>query len=161
MLFLGSLAFLVLKGKQLYKSYKQDEELDTPFLLGLVSLLFQNGSFLFEILHLLAYRENGEGVLAFQVLSQVASVCSQLTITVFLVLVSWGWTLTYRRLKKCEFYVPLIITIAIVHIVMVGLDNVDTHTIDRYHSYDGVSGTIMLVLRIAIFAYYIFGIHNT
>lgn len=57
LLYLASFAFLFVKGREFYRNYRRSdgEDVDYPFLLGLVSLLFQNGSFLLELLHLQTY----------------------------------------------------------------------------------------------------------
>lgn len=100
LLYLVSFAFLVIKGHQFYESYKRnDQEIDWPFLMALGALLFQNGSYFLETVHLYYYKQDGEGILFFNVFSQISSVCSQFLITVFLVLVSWGWTIKYEKLQ--------------------------------------------------------------
>jgi hypothetical protein len=125
-LLIGATVVLYLKGKEFYVNYKRnDGEMDWPFFLGLLALTLQISSIFWELLNQLIYSGNGSGLGFFYVLHQLFGMAAQFVITVFLIMVSWGWTLTYSHLDSYDIYIPLIVMVGIVHLMIVGLGNLN------------------------------------
>lgn len=82
-------------------------------------------------------------------------------ITIFLLLISWGWTINYTELEDLEVYVPLSILVVIVHIIIIGLGKLSDDAYDKFHPYDGWVGIVIIIIRLGLYAYFFFGIKES
>ncbi len=73
-----------------------------------------------ELLHQWMYLYNGYGNSVFNFGSQMFQVLASFTITLLLILISWGWTIDFIKFDDFDIFLPLIILVAVVHIMIVG-----------------------------------------
>ena len=50
-------------------------------------------------------------------LSVILGVAAEFTLTVFMILVSWGWTIHYDKIENFEIVIPLAIAVGIAQMV--------------------------------------------
>lgn len=125
-----------------------------PIIILLISFTLLFCSAFFYFLHLLIYSGDGKGSTFLKVLSSLTNISSQFTLTVLLVLLSWGWTINYGDLKNTDLLIPLIILSSILHIIIIGLGYLNDDTEFRYHDYSGFVGFILVLLRLITFGYF-------
>lgn len=82
-------------------------------------------------------------------------------ITIFLLLISWGWTINYTELEDLEIYIPISFFVTIIHIIIIGLGKLTDDNIDKFHTYDGWVGLVIVLIRLGLYAYFFFGIKET
>lgn len=110
------------------KSYRQTERYLSPHPIMLGSLLAQILSCLLSTLHLWLYSYDGEGQLVLDILSKVAQAFSEMTMTILLVSLASGWTVTYQDVDlddKIEIYVPVTALVVMVHVLVSSLTFID------------------------------------
>lgn len=107
------------------------------------------------------YEFDGEGVPALDVLSIIFQVCSQVFIVSLLLLMAFGWTITYTTLPEKETIIMFTVMSLIIHGLIAGLTALDKDMYHKYHDYSGVQGMILVVLRLCLFGVFIYGIRMT
>ena len=103
------------------KNFKKDEdEYDWALICVLVALALETLAVSCELLHQWMYLYNGYGNSVFNFSAQMFQVLASFTITLLLILISWGWTIDFMKFEDFDIFLPLIILIAVVHIMIVG-----------------------------------------
>jgi len=144
-----------------YKDIKKTERVDSPILLLLIAVGLEFLSIVFRWIHLLVYSYDGEGVKACHVLSIITEVASQFFISLLLILISWGWTITYREFGDIEMFIPLVLMLLVVHLVVAGLTELTSDAYHKYHDYQGIQGILLVFSRLGMFAYFLYGMQDT
>ena len=79
---------------------------------------------------------------------------SDSVILVLLILLAFGWTVTFKSTNDFDLYVPLTSMLGLVNVIMTVLNKVTDGDHDKYHIYDSVPAYIMLFFR--LIGYFIF-----
>lgn len=77
---------------------------------------------------------------------------------VLLMLLSFGWTVTFRNTNDFDLYVPLASLLGLVNVIMTTLNKVTDGDHDKYHLYDSVPAYIMLFFKFIAFCIFSTGI---
>jgi len=144
-----------------YKNLKKLERADNPILLLLIAVGLEFLSIFFMWIHLLAYSKDGEGLSVCHAIAIIAEVGSQFFLSVLLILISWGWTITYLEFDNIEIYVTLLIMLLMLHLLVAGLTQLTSDAYHKYHDYEGIQGIILVIFRLGMFAYFLYGIRDT
>jgi hypothetical protein len=94
-------------------------------------------------------------------MSLIAEVASQLVLSLLLTMLSWGWTITYLELGDVVLYAPLFMVLLIVHMTIAGATQITNDAYHKYHDYEGIQGLLLVISRIGIFIYFLFGMRST
>lgn len=131
-------------------------------------LLFVNGaifaqllSLICEAIHLYIYSYNGTGSFIFTLLHQIFSVGSQFIFTFLLILLSWGWTISFTEFESMSFFLPFSIIIGLLQIFFVIVSKNSDDEYYKFHDYEDWAGKLILMFRISIFYYFLKGIYRT
>jgi len=95
----------------------------------------------FLAVHYWGYSYDGEGYLVLDVFSKVLSGFSEVAITMLLIQMAGGWTLTYADIDvddSLEIYLPMFALVIMVHIVIAALTFIDVDESHKYHDYAGI-----------------------
>merc|ERR1712048_476776 len=111
--------------------------------------------------HLVLYRLNGRGARAMEVLSEILFMLSQIIQTSLLITIALGYTLVQSKLGKLGIMIPLCSLIALIHIILVGLGKLQDDASHKFHEHEGISGWILLVLRLALYAWFLWASQST
>jgi hypothetical protein len=126
----------------------------------LMSLGFQILSQLMLFIHLWNYSIDGEGVLPTDIISKIFSAISEIIMSMLLIQLISGWTVTYQDIElddNMEIYVPIMLFIVMVEVIITALTFVDIESSShRYHDFAGIQGCILLVLKLGIWAYFLY-----
>lgn len=92
---------------------------------------------------------------------QIFGIAAQFTMAIIFILISWGWTINYTELENFDIYIPLAVLIGIIHMMIIGLSKLTDDESHKFHQYGGFVGWIIVVLRLGMFIYFLFGIRDT
>ena len=98
------------------------------------------------------------------VLSKIISGLSEVAMSLLLILLATGWTLSYQSLDiddGLEIYLPMTALIVMVQIIVAALPFVDVDASHKYHDFAGVQGWVLFVLKLIVYAYYLWCIYET
>lgn len=79
-------------------------------------------------------------------------------IIVLLILLSFGWTVTFNSTKDFDLYVPLVSMLGMINVIMTTLNKVTDGDHDKYHMFDTIPAYIMVFFRLVGFGVFITGI---
>ncbi len=144
-----------------YKDIKKTERIESPIMMLCMTVLLEAAAIFFRWLHLLIFSYNGEGVAAFHIIALMSEVASQFVLSLLLIMLSWGWTVTYLDFYDADTYIPLIVLLLMFHLITAGLTELTNDAYHKYHDYEGIQGILLVVARIGMFIYFIFGMQNT
>jgi hypothetical protein len=77
---------------------------------------------------------------------------------VLLMLLGFGWTVTFKNAQDFDLYVPLACMLGLVNVIMSLLNKVTDGDHDKYHMFDTIPAYIMFFFRLLGFAIFAFGI---
>ncbi len=92
------------------------------------------------------------------VLSKIIGGVSEVTMSMLLILLGTGWTMTYQNLDfddGIEIYLPMTALVVMVQVIVAALTFVDIDASHKYHDFAGLQGWILLILKLVIYAYYL------
>ena len=94
-LVIGMIALLSLTIKQYIVHYQAFDRLLTPHPIMIFALSAQLLALVFTTIHLWYYSSNGEGFMVLDILSRIIGGMSEVTMSLLLILLGTGWTMTY------------------------------------------------------------------
>lgn len=120
--------------------------------IGLCSILFKYIGFV-----VYAYDSGVEhGV--FDVFYLLLHAVSDSVLIVLFMLLSFGWTVTFRNARDFDLYVPLACMLGLVNIIMTMLNKISDGEHDKYHMYDTIPAYIMIGFRVVGLIVFLVGI---
>ena len=155
------LYFLGVSGYKFWLDLKLSEAWETPLGLLIVALLLEIGHLGFNIVHLTAYAYDGDGIMVFKVFAIMNQVMSQLLTVYILLLMAYGWTISYHGLQEKDIYLIVGIFSLVVHVMIAGLTFVDDGEHHKYHDFSGFQGAFLVFLRLLLLAGFFYGISET
>ena len=81
--------------------------------------------------------------------------------TLLFILISWGWTINFNPLSKFEYFGQITGAVIVFHIILVLYERFTENTLDNKHLYDSIAGTIIALIRVGLYVYFIKGIYET
>jgi hypothetical protein len=150
--------FLAALGANIYQTYRRfvhNEVFDSHLLLLNVAISLQFFSLVLEIFNLSAYQSNGKGVSAFEFLGRSGDELAQLVLTILLIMVADGWTVTYTDLPSVEIYIAVFIFGGLAKFVLVAIGRLSDDSSDKFSDYESLSGLSLLMLRLVFFAWFL------
>lgn len=160
-LFLWGAGVLLLTARRAYQLYRREDQLDWPLTAVLAALALQSAAFLLQTAHLLVYDDDGRGWVFFHILSEMLAVTSQFLITCLLILMSQGWAIIYRKIENADVLGPLAVLVGGSQVIIVALDKMNDNSSSKYHQFDSGPGYIILGLKLATGAYFLYGVCRT
>ncbi|CAD8096013.1 unnamed protein product [Paramecium sonneborni] len=152
---------LIYNGNQILEKQRKYEEFSLPLFLLVITLLLETFSYCFLTIHLWIYSENGAGQLLLQVLSVIFQVASQFSLTMILVMLSWGWQINFSKFDNFELFLPISLLIGFFQIMIVGVSFIDYDSYFKDHSYEGWVGWLASLIYIGEFIYFMNGLVDT
>ena len=119
---------------------------------------------LFATLHLWAYSSDGEGYMVLDVLSKIVGGLSEVAMSLLLILLGTGWTMTYASLDiddGLEIYLPMTALVVMIQIIVAALTFVDVDAQHKYHDFAGIQGWVLFFLKLLVYAYYLWCMYDT
>lgn len=162
--FIALVAYTAILGYNVYNYYvdfQKTERLDSPILLLLVAVGCEFVSIFTMWINLLVYSYDGEGVKALHVVAIIAEVASQFFLSMLLILISWGWTITFLEFGDIEIFIPLLLLLLIMHLLVAGLTQLTSDEYSKYHDYQGIQGLILVISRLGMLTYFLYGMKDT
>eukprot|EP00930_Biecheleria_cincta_P072653 TRINITY_DN60008_c0_g1_i1.p1 TRINITY_DN60008_c0_g1~~TRINITY_DN60008_c0_g1_i1.p1 ORF type:complete len:469 (+),score=73.90 TRINITY_DN60008_c0_g1_i1:28-1407(+) len=111
-------------------------------------------------LHLFKYSYNGSGIRAVEIFAEVLFMLSELGLSTLLIVIGFGYTLLPVKMQP-EVVLPLLVLGFFVHLSLIAVSKNEDGAADKFHSHDGVPGQILIALRLALFALFLWAVHST
>jgi len=119
------------------------------------AVVLQYASHLFHGFHLWLYAGNGEGSQAVDTLAETFFMLSQVLQTTLLIGIASGYTLVPQMTCSLDLLKWTVALVCLLHVMLVGGGKLQGEDANKHHEYEGGVGTILLVLRLALFAWFI------
>lgn len=145
--------------KKFYSEYRNNMHVDYPLIFVNLAIFLQLCALVCEIIHLTVYSSNGMGSFVFNLLNNVFSIFSQFVFTILLILISWGWTINFTDLESMNCFLPFSGFIALIQIVCTIISKISDDEYYKFHDYENWAGYSILILRVALFLYFIKGLY--
>ncbi|CAD8185312.1 unnamed protein product [Paramecium octaurelia] len=158
---LVDIVMLVYNGYYIVQRHEKYEEFSLALFLLVVTLFLEAISYSVNLLHLWFYSNDGQGVLFLHVASVIVQVASQFSLTMILVMLSWGWQISFTKFENFEIFLPLSLLIAFFQLTIVGVGFIDYDAYYKDHSYEGWVGWLASFIFIGEFIYFMNGLSNT
>lgn len=84
--------------------------------------------------------------------------CSDSILIVLLILLSFGWTVTFNSTRDFDLYVPLACMLGLINTIMTVLNKISDGEHDKYHMFDSIPAYIMLTFRLIALLVFMVGI---
>jgi len=134
-----------------FQEIKSEESWESPLAILIIALALEFLQIICSLIHLSVFEFDGEGVPTFDVLSTIFQVGSQVFIVTLLMLIAFGWTITYHSLPEKETITMFAIMTFVIHALIAGLTALDKNQYHKYHDYSGVQGLVLVILRFVLF----------
>ncbi|CAK57345.1 unnamed protein product (macronuclear) [Paramecium tetraurelia] len=158
---LVDIVMLVYNGYYIVQRHEKYEEFSLALFLLVVTLFLETISYGVNLLHLWFYSNDGQGVFFLHVASVIVQVASQFSLTMILVMLSWGWQISFTKFENFEIFLPLSLLIAFFQLTIVGVGFIDYDAYYKDHSYEGWVGWLASFIFIGEFIYFMNGLSNT
>lgn len=102
------LLFAFFLGKSIvefYKDFKYEQTFENPIIIMIISISCDLLSLLCMVIHQSVYAYDGDGVFALEVFSRMYKMIGQVGIIWLLLMISFGWTITYRNVTDHDLYI--------------------------------------------------------
>ena len=97
------------------------------------------------------------------VLSKIVGGLSEVAMSLLLILLGTGWTMSYQNLDMddgLEIYLPMTALVVMVQIIVAALTFVDIDASHKYHDFAGVQGWVLFFLKLVIYAYWLWCMYD-
>lgn len=158
-MFILYIIFLGLSTYRYLQEIRAEQSWESPLAVLILALVFEFFQIVFKLIHLSIYEFDGEGIPTIDVFSTICQVGSQVFIVTLLLLISFGWTITYNNLPEKETIIMFTGMSFIIHAIIAGLTALDKDQYHKYHDFSGIQGLILVILRICLFIVFCFGIN--
>mmetsp|Transcript_62448 Transcript_62448/g.115980 ORF Transcript_62448/g.115980 Transcript_62448/m.115980 type:complete len:436 (+) Transcript_62448:59-1366(+) len=119
------------------------------------AVILQYASQLFHGLHLWIYAGNGEGSQAADTLAETFFMLSQVLQTTLLIGIASGYTLVPQMTCSMDLLKWTVAVVCVLHVLLVGGGKLQGEHANKHHEYEGCVGVLLLVFRLALFAWFI------
>lgn len=140
---------------KIIKHYKKEEQMDYPLLVLDVACFLEFLALGMETLHLLTTIYFGESRFGTDFFSTMFSLLAQFTMTLLLIMIATGWSITYGRIEDLDLLLPLGALVAILHIIIGVVGKIADDNQSKMHDYDGWTGFILVIVRIVFFCVFV------
>ncbi|CAG9314587.1 unnamed protein product [Blepharisma stoltei] len=157
------LAFLLVLSKNLMRlieNFKATDDIQPAVLILNISIGCEFIGIISEIIHLWIYSNNGRGFFIFEFFYQALDTISALLITVLFIIMASGWTLKYKDFPEPDLAIPIIVTIIMLHLVIIGVGSITEDSYYHFSDYDGITGALLIFVRVALWAWFVYYIKS-
>jgi len=159
----GVLTFVSVLGSNvhsLYQQHKKKESWDLPRVMLVASITAQVLGTVCAYSHHSLLSTNGKGSPSLAFLAQALDLLSQLTVTLFLLFVASGWTLTSRALPEADQLIPASLLLVLLEFVVAAFSRLWEEAYDKFSEFDGDSGLILAIIRLGLWTFFIFSLQR-
>jgi hypothetical protein len=148
-------------GLKLYREVKKHEEYETPLALLLAAIFWEFIQLSLALVHLLVYWYDGDGFWLFDYLSTIFFVLSQVGIISLIMLIAYGWTITFNNLADHDYFMLELGANFIIHIFITALTFIDNGQHHKYHDFEGFQGLLLVLIRLGLFGFFLYKAQET
>eukprot|EP00931_Biecheleriopsis_adriatica_P100907 TRINITY_DN76143_c0_g1_i1.p1 TRINITY_DN76143_c0_g1~~TRINITY_DN76143_c0_g1_i1.p1 ORF type:complete len:462 (+),score=74.49 TRINITY_DN76143_c0_g1_i1:55-1386(+) len=112
-------------------------------------------------LHLWAYKYDGDGLKACEVLSEILFMLSQVIQTSLLILIALGYTLLQSKIGELDLMIPMCFMVGVIHIMLVGFGKIKDDASYKFHENEGIIGWILLFMRLALYGWFLWAVQSS
>jgi hypothetical protein len=154
-----SVMFFIALGANLLQTYRRfvyHEELDSHLMLLNIAICLEFISLIFELLNQSTYQANGYGISALDFLGRGCAQLAHLTLTILLISMAEGWTITVPNFPNPEVYFSVFLFGGMAKFFIAAISHLTEDRFDRFSEYEGYTGAALLSMRLALFGWFLF-----
>ena len=144
----------------LWKRFKQIDGVEPAGVLQGLAIACEMSGLLFEALHLWLYSYDGAGLTVLDFFHQAGDLTSQLLVTILLLLISTGWTLRSAEFPDLDISLPVALLVVLLNLMIAGLGRLTDDAYSRFTDYDGLAGSLLLLLRVGMWVWFAFNMRS-
>jgi len=129
-----------------FKQAKEDLTWVHPQVILMASILVEVCHLTCLVIHYWVYYYDGEGIFVFKVFALINKVVAQVLLIWMLLMMAYGWTISYDDLKDKDIYIIILCFVVMIHMMITGLTFIDYGEAYKYHDFGGVQGFILIFL---------------
>lgn len=148
------------KRQEIMSIFKKDND-NIPHLLTIISLVSFLVSIQLKLADLVVYSYYGRGIFLAEFISGSLSLFGEYLVMGTLILIGWGWTLTYTDTEYFDFFIPISILVAVFKLILFGLGKLLETEDTQFHEYDSITGFILIFIRLLVFGAFCLGVKFT
>lgn len=159
----GILTFVSALGGNLHTLHQQHRKKaiwDLPRVMLIASITAQVLGTVCACRHHTVISTNGKGLSFLAFLAQALDLLSQLTVTLFLLFVAKGWTLTSRALPTADQLIPASLFLVLLEFVVAAFSRLWDEAYDKFSEFDGDSGLILAIIRVGLWIFFILSLQR-
>ncbi len=88
---------------------------------------------------------------------------AEIGIASLFMLFAYGWTFSFQDIdwdNNLEFYIPVGSIMIALHLVLAAMTYIDFDAYHKYHDFAGIQGFFLVLLRVLLFAYFVYCIQQ-
>jgi hypothetical protein len=128
----------------------------------IIGMSLQLFGIFFDLVHLMSYSKDGEGVPVLEVFGTVFDMLSECVMSLLILMLANGW---FTRFKNFEFddgieiYGPMFVFVVMIHVVFGGFTYIDNDAYHKYHDFHGWVGYCIVAAKLMLLAafFYFYG----
>lgn len=155
-IFTSLFGYAIFKCVRHQSTFQMDQ---SPFYCIILTLFFTEGNLFWKVIHLLMYSSNGKGIPFFDIVSLICQMLSEITFSVLLMLIGYGWTISFADLdidNNLDVYLPIGSLVIVIHLALAALTYIDVDASHKYHDYSGIQGWVLILFKVGLFCYYMY-----
>lgn len=125
---------------KLYREVVKNGEYETPLAVLLAAIFCEFLQLFFSLVHLLVYWYDGDGVWVSDYFSTIFSVLAQVCVISLILMIAYGWTVTFSSIKNHEQFLVVLGGTFILHVFIAALTIIDNGQAHKYHDFEGFQG---------------------
>ena len=154
------LLFVWLLGRNILYFYYQSENYkasEDPIVYLMIGTFADLWWIVLMFVHLYIFNQDGQGIYILTVLSRFSYMISQILITWIILIIVYGWTISFKSINDRDHSIILILFVLMVHVMIAGLTFFDKDDYHKFHDFSWMQGVITILLRFILYSAFIYG----
>mmetsp|Transcript_25441 Transcript_25441/g.22604 ORF Transcript_25441/g.22604 Transcript_25441/m.22604 type:complete len:323 (-) Transcript_25441:22-990(-) len=160
-LFFVYLYFLASTAFKIAKDAMNKSEIDASIIGMVFAIYMELLHIATQCIHLYVYTYNGSGFYLLDLASTFFQMNAQIVIIGLFVMIAYGWKITENDITKNTTLIIMGGVVCVIQSSMTFLTAIDDGAHHKYHDYGGFQGLILVILRLAIWIVFVYGILTT
>ena len=135
--------------------------MESPMTFLILAIIMEVILLSLTIIDEMVYSHDGQGFWWMRLIQSMMRIGSKFFIMCIMVMMASGWTFTFTRFDEKEDYMFVMGVAFGANTLLLVLNFLDLGEYHKFHNFSGITGFLMIMARIAMWAFFIFRANNT